>query len=791
MDTMIGNPATRPSPSVPVTDTTMDLAIAGMTCAACVRRVEKVLAAVPGVTAVAVNLATERARITGANPDLAALQKAVAKAGYDATLVRAATPPEALPPELPRLIAAAVLSAPLLLGMLHPALMLPAWAQFALATPVQFVLGWRFYRAGWFAARALSGNMDLLVALGSTAAWALSVWTWLATPHSHMLYFESSALLITFVLFGKFLETRARRGTASALRALMRLRPDTARVRRDGAETEVPTDSVRPGDLVVVRPGERVPVDGVVREGQAFLDLALLTGESRPVEAAPGIHVAAGAIDTDGHLVIETTAVGAETTLGRIVRLVENAQASKAPAQRLADRISAVFVPVVLGLAAATFAAWMVIDGDATAAALNAVAVLVIACPCALGLATPTAIVVGTGVAARHGILIRDAAALDDAHAVETVILDKTGTLTEGRPRLAAIEAVRGNAAWDAANGATTDAETTDGDMAVLRLAAALQSHSEHPLAHAVRDRAAAEGIVAPEATSFRAHAGRGVSATVEGRPLILGNARMLAEHGLAPSPVPSHATPRLDPETSPGTVPAEVSRSMGARTEKVADDTGDTVSWLAETGAAPRVLGRLAYRDTIKPGAAPAIAALRAMGLRTLMLTGDTRAAAQQVAREIGLDEVRADLLPEDKAEAVRAAGAHTAMVGDGVNDAPALAAASVGMAMATGTDVAMETAGITLMRGDPMLVPAALDIARRVTAKIRQGLAWAFVYNVLGIPLAAMGWLSPVVAGGAMALSSVSVVLNALLLRRWKPQGQIPQGQASQGWASGRARR
>ena len=460
-----------------------DLAITGMTCAACVSRVEKVLGRVPGITQVSVNLATERAHIESAvPPDTAALLRAVEKAGYGASVV---APDAPLPDtarqdrrELIELLIAAALTAPLLAGMAIPALMLPGWAQFALATPVQFWLGFRFYKAGWFAAIALSGNMDLLVALGTSAAWGLSTVTWLQSGHAHGLYFESSALLITFVRLGKWLEGRARRQTTSAMRALMKLRPETASLRRDGVETRVPIDTVRPGDVVIVRSGERIPVDGRVIEGTAGIDNAMLTGESLPIEAGPGTKVSAGAIDTDGLLAIETRAVGAETMLAKIVRLVEDAQSAKAPVQRLADRVSAVFVPVVLVIALATFGAWLGLGATPSRAVLNAVAVLVIACPCALGLATPTAIMVGTGAAARRGILIRDPAALEHAHAAQIVAFDKTGTLTEGKPRL-------------------TDIVPADGDAdAVLHLAAALQAGSEHSLARAVLE--AAKGPILP-----------------------------------------------------------------------------------------------------------------------------------------------------------------------------------------------------------------------------------------------------------------------------------------------------
>ncbi|HBK04537.1 MAG TPA: copper-transporting ATPase, partial [Acetobacteraceae bacterium] len=601
---------------------TVDLAVTGMTCAACVGRVEKVLSRVPGVTSASVNLATERAHISGTHPDLVALIKAVEKAGYGASEVRREAPPSDHSrqdrTDLMHLIAAAALSAPLLAGMAIPALMLPGWAQCVLASIVQFGLGARFYRAGWNAARALSGNMDLLVALGTSAAWGLSTWIWLRTGHAHGLYFESSALLITFVLFGKWLEARARRSTAAAITALMRLRPATARVRSDGVETDTPIAAVRVGDVVVVRPGERIPVDGRIRDGRGAIDASMLTGESLPAEHGPADTVVAGSINTDGHLVIETTAVGAETMLSRIVRLVEDAQASKAPIQRLADRVSAIFVPVVLAIALATLAGWLAIGATTATAVLYAVSVLVIACPCALGLATPTAIMVGTGLAARRGILIRDAEALERAHAVRIVAFDKTGTLTLGKPALARIVPPE-----------------------YLAAAAALQAGSEHPLAEAVR--VAASGLPLPEVSDFRTVPGLGVSGIVAGRELLLGNAGMMAERGIA----------------------------LGALAEEAAAmaQAGDSVSFLAEPS---HVLAVLGFADTVKPGAKAAIERLHAMGLRTVMLTGDGEGAAQSIASQVGIGSVRARILPADKATVVadlRSNGSVVAMVGDGIN--------------------------------------------------------------------------------------------------------------------------
>jgi Cu+-exporting ATPase len=580
--------------------------------------------------------------------------------------------------------------------------------------------------------------MDLLVALGTSAAYGLSLYLLLrhAGPGAPHLYFEASATVVTLVLLGKWLEARAKRQTTDAIRALNALRPTAARVLVDGVEQSRPIERVAVGDLVVVRPGERIPVDGVVVDGSGHVDESLITGESLPVAKAPGDSVTGGAINAEGLLRVRTCAIGSETMLARIIRMVESAQAGKAPIQRLVDRVSAVFVPVVLGIAAATFGGWLVAGAAVEPALINAVAVLVIACPCALGLATPTAIMVGTGVAARHGILIKDAEALEIAHGVTTVAFDKTGTLTEGRPALTAIEPARG----------------TDRAQ-LLGIAAALQSGSSHPLAQAVLDAARRDGIDVAPALEARALPGRGVEANVGGDAFALGSTRLLRESGADAG-------------------------ALGERADAL-EREGRTVSWLIrrarEGNEGARVVGLLAFGDTIKPGARSAVAALQALGLRTVMLTGDNAGAAHAVAAQLGIDDVRAEVLPGDKAAAVaalRSGGGQVAMVGDGINDAPALAAADVGIAMSTGTDVAMEAAGITLMRGDPRLVADALDVSRRTVAKIKQGLFWAFAYNLLGIPLAAFGLLSPMFAGAAMAFSSVSVVGNALLLRRWRPR-------------------
>jgi len=715
------------------------LQVEGMTCASCVARVEKALLKVPGVLSATVNLATEQATVSMLSTvTVAELLAAADRAGYAARGIGGSQPRAAarLPAWWPVLLSALFtlpLVAPMLLQPLGVDWMPGGWLQLALATPVQFGLGWRFYRAGWKAVRAGTGNMDLLVALGTSAAYGLS--TWLLFRHADHgmphLYFEASAAVVTLVLLGKWLEGRAKRQTTDAIRALNALRPATARVLRDGSEFEMPVAQVKVGDLVAVRPGERVAVDGEVTAGRSHVDESLITGESMPVAKTVGDRVTGGAINADGALTVRTLAVGAETTLARIIRMVESAQAGKAPIQRLVDRVSAVFVPAVLGIALLTLVGWMAVDGDWEQALINAVTVLVIACPCALGLATPTAIMVGTGVAARHGILIKDAEALEVAHAVTRVAFDKTGTLTEGRPTLVALRAAAGQHRDE-----------------VLRLAAALQQTSEHPLARAVMDRARAEGLPLPEAGDARALPGRGVEARVTGERLALGSSRLLLEAGV---------------DAAELSVEAQALQAQGR-----------TVSWLLrrdDKGAV--LLGLLAFGDAVKPAARAAVARLHALGVHTVMLTGDNRGSAEAVALELGIDDVRAEVLPGDKAavvQALRQAGEIVAMVGDGINDAPALAAADVGIAMSTGTDVAMETAGITLMRGDPRLVADALDISRRTYATIRRGLFWAFAYNVVGIPLAALGFLSPVFAGAAMALSSVSVVGNALLLRRWR---------------------
>ncbi|MBV8449713.1 MAG: copper-translocating P-type ATPase [Hyphomicrobiales bacterium] len=714
-----------------------DLAISGMTCATCSGRVETALASVPGVVDAAVNLATDRATVEGLAGVLrpADLVAAVRAAGYEAELLTGESERERqiasaeegrLRSEMRRAIVACSLSAPLLLPMFGVAL--PAWLELALATPVQFVLGWRFYVSAYKALRARSGNMDLLVSLGTSSAYFYSLYLMLAGESAGMgehLYFDASAVVIALVTLGKWLEARAKRSTTAALRALMSLRPERARVERAGGEVEVPIAELQVGDVVVVRPGERLPADGVVLFGESEVDESLLTGESLPVAKSKGDEVAGGSINGSGLLRVETRAVGDETMLARIINLVEAAQVKKAPVQRLVDRVAAVFVPIVLAIALSSFLGWWLVVGDFASGVVAAVSVMVIACPCALGLATPTALMVGTGLAAKAGILIRDAEALEEARAIDTVVFDKTGTLTEGKPEV-------------------TDVLPKYGDARrLLALAAAAQAGSEHPLARAVLEKA--RGVERPPLHEFRAHPGQGVVARVGMDRVAVGNRRLMQEQGIEIAPL------------------ADAAEALEAR--------GRTAVFVATLEPKPHLVGILALADRVKPQAAASVRRLRDDGIETILMTGDNERTANAVAAALGIPRVLAGMLPSDKAneiERLKAQGKHVAMVGDGVNDAPALATADVGIAMGTGADVALETAGIALMRGDPMLVADAIAVARATYAKIRQGLFWAFVYNLLGLPLAALGLMSPMLAGAAMALSSVSVVSNALLLRR-----------------------
>jgi Cu+-exporting ATPase len=741
--------------------TELDLAIEGMTCASCVLRIEKALKATPGVTDVAVNLATDKARVSyddkfASKEDLL---KAVAKAGYVAKLPAepkishdhnhmmmdddGGDKATALQRQKDRVILAAMLSVPLIIPMLASLfgiqLDLPAWAQFIIALPVQFWLGGRFYISSWKTIKNLGANMDLLVALGTSAAFGLSLYLWAFGEHTHgspHLYFESSAVIITLVLFGKYLETRAKLQTTAAISALQALRPETARVRKGTTEVEIPVGQVKLKDLVVVRPGEKIPVDGVIVEGQSQVDESLITGESLPVAKKAGDHVIGASVNSNGVLVIETTALGAESTLARIVRLVENAQAGKAPVQRLVDKVSAIFVPVVLVIALLTVLYWGLTTGNWELALVNGVAVLVIACPCALGLATPTSIMVGTGSAAYAGILIKDAEALETAHSVTMVVFDKTGTLTEGKPQVLGFESP----------GLT--------DQEFFRIVASLQAGSEHPLARAVVEKANFEKIEYSMAKDVKAVPGKGLEANIGGQIYAIGTAGFMNELDIDMTPLNEFATKR--------------------------ESLGETVSFVGSK-TNKKTIGALSFGDQEKSNAKETIRKLHALNVKTILLTGDNEGSARKVAQALGINEFKARVLPEGKSQFIldlKKRGEIVAMVGDGVNDAPALASANVGIAMATGTDVAMHTAGITLMRGNPLLIPDALEISRRTYSKIKQNLFWAFVYNIIGIPLAAAGLLNPVIAGGAMAFSSVSVVANALLLKKWKGESQTKKG-------------
>ncbi|WP_242463242.1 heavy metal translocating P-type ATPase [Rhodocyclus tenuis] len=775
-----------------VPEQTIELGVDGMTCAACSARLEKVLNRLPGVSA-AVDLAGERARIryVPGLADPASLALAISGAGFvgrvlDAHSGRARAEEKARKlavwrGELQRFWIAVVLSVPLVAPMLlmpfggsaHDE-WLPRWLQLALATPVQFWIGWRFYAGGWKSLRGGGANMDVLVALGSTMAWAFSAVVTLLGRHDLHVYFEASAAVITLVLLGKLLEARAKLRMSEAIEALLRLQPKTARVERDGHLLEIDADLLIPGDIFVVRPGESIPVDGEVIDGASSVDEAMLSGESMPLPKRAGDRVFAATANGEGMLRCRATGVGEHTLLAGIIRRVAEAQASKAPVQALADRISAVFVPVVCVLALLTFVGWLMVAGDLAQALVNAVAVLVIACPCALGLATPTAVAVGVGQGARAGILVRDVGALERAADLSVLVVDKTGTLTRGEPELSDIVVLgAGEAAGaagesgptplvDGAAGEETDsvAGRDGGDSvlgretagaatslapaarAMLGLAAALEQGSEHPLARAVLRRAAAEGLRLPPVSEFLAVPGRGIEARIDGRRLRLG-----APDWFAASELPQAQIDAL---------------AAGGKTVVVlADDA--------------QLLALFAVADALRETSRAAVARLRATGIRVVMLTGDNAATAAAIAAAAGIDEFRAGVLPGDKAAAVEAlkggGSLCVGMVGDGINDAPALAAADVGFAIGAGSDAAIEAADLTLVRNDLGGVSDAILLSRATRRKIRENLFFAFIYNALGLPLAAFGFLNPVVAGAAMAMSSLSVLSNSLLLRRWHP--------------------
>ncbi len=720
--------------------TVVEFSISGMTCAACSARLEKVLNRQPGMQA-NVNLASERARVRlDEGTDSSAVLAAVAKAGFSAAPVDGETrsrekaeKQRVYRSEVRHFWIAVVLSLPLvgqmffMFGEHGHQNELPRWLQLLLATPVQFWIGWRFYVGAYKALRGGGANMDVLVVLGTTMAWAYSTIVTLAGLHQHV-YFEGAAAVITLVLLGKLLEARAKARTSEAIESLIRLQPKTARVERDGVWVEMPVDVLMPGDIFQVRPGDSVPVDGVVVDGQSSLNESMLTGESMPVAKNAEDKVFAATMNGQGALRCRATGVGEHTLLAGIIRLVGEAQGSKAPVQRLADQISAVFVPVVCVIALLTFIGWWWYAGEFAQALVNAVAVLVIACPCALGLATPTAIMVGTGQGARAGILVKNAEALERAEKIKILALDKTGTLTCGMPQLTDL----------IARGAERDE--------ALMLAAALEQNSEHPLARAILSAIAIPqgyflrgAVHMPKIENFKALPGHGISGEVDGRSLRLGSPAWL---GVEADPVV------LDLQRM-----------------------GKTVIVLTE---GDRVLALFAIADALRPTSRLAVEKLRQRGIRVVMLTGDNAATAAAIAHEAGIDEFRAGVLPGDKAAAIaelKAAGGLVAMVGDGINDAPALAAADVSFAIGAGSDVAVEAADLTLIRSDLLGVVDAIELSAATLGKIRQNLFFAFIYNILGIPLAAAGMLNPVVAGAAMAMSSVSVVSNSLLLKRWRP--------------------
>ncbi len=754
--------------------------VRGMHCAACVGKVERALTSVPGVESASVNLATEQAAVVfdPARTDLARLRAAVAAAGYELAEARPdRVPGEAVDGERAareaaqrreklKFVVGAVLSAPVLLGgMSHvlpwvPGVLQNPWVQLVLATPVQVWVGWQFHRGFVHDLRYRTASMSTLVSIGTSAAYlwsvAVTVWPHAFMRHGAMTYYDVSAVVITLVVLGRWLEARARGRTSEAIRRLMSLAPRAARVIRDGVEMDVPTAEVRVGDFVRIRPGERVPVDGVVTEGASTVDESMLTGESLPVEKAPESSVFAGTVNRTGSFVFRAARVGSETTLARIIKLVAEAQGSRAPIQRLADRVAAVFVPIVLVIAALTFIAWWLFGPEPAGllALANAVAVLVIACPCAMGLATPTAIMVATGRGAEFGVLIKSAATLELLHRVDTVVFDKTGTLTVGRPAVTDVIPVGPAVGVRAAGGAAAEAsgEMTAADE-ILALAAAAEQASEHPLGEAVVARAKERGLALPPMREFSTVAGQGIDAmTTDGR-VLLGNRTLMDARGIDVD-VLAPGVQRLAAE-------------------------GKTVIYVAFAG---QVLGVIAVADVPKPEAKSVVAALKRLGVSVAMLTGDHRLTAEAIARQAGLDRVLAEVLPEDKARAIKvlqAEGRRVAMVGDGINDAPALAQADVGIAMGSGTDVAIDAADVTLMRGDLNGVVTAIELSRSTIRVIRENLVWAFGYNTILIPVAAgvlyPVWgvlLSPILAGSAMAFSSVSVVTNSLRLKRWRPQ-------------------
>lgn len=724
----------------------VELGLKGMSCAACAARIEKTLSKTPGVFRANVNLATETATVeyNSAEIEIRDIIKAVRKIGYDA-YEKTETTDDREKAEREReirhlrnlVMISAILAAPLLFSMIimmlghHAGILANPWFQLAMAAPVQFVIGYRYYKGAYHALKSGSANMDVLVAMGTSAAFFYSLYNSITQP-SHMihdyLYFEASAVLITLITFGKYLEAIAKGKTSEAIKKLMGLAPKTARVVKNGREIDIPVEQLEVGDVIIVRPGERVPIDGIIIEGYSSVDESMLTGESIPVEKHVGDEVVGATINKTGTFKFKATKVGRDTALAQIIKLVEDAQGSKAPIQKLADSISGVFVPVVMGIALITFLVWYLVIGDFQAGLINAVSVLVIACPCALGLATPTSVMVGTGKGAENGVLIKGGEHLERAHRINAMVLDKTGTITKGKPEVTDVIPV-GN----------MDSET------LLTFAAVAEKNSEHPLGEAIVNKAKQETLNLTEPEEFEAIPGHGIYAKIQGKTVFFGNRRLMSTRN----------------------IPTDGIEKLLAKLE----DEGKTAMIMAVNG---KLEGIIAVADTVKENSKAAIDELKHLGIEVWMITGDNRRTANAIARQVGIEHVLAEVLPENKAkevEKLKKQGKITAMVGDGINDAPALAAADVGIAIGTGTDVAMEASDITLMSGELKGIITAIKLSRATMRNIRQNLFWAFIYNTLGIPFAALGYLSPTIAGGAMAFSSVSVVTNALRLRKFKP--------------------
>ncbi len=715
----------------------IEFSLGGMSCAACAARIEKVLGKASGVLKAGVNFATHTATVEYDKNQISPTEliELVTRAGYSAQILQGVDR-QGEDQEIRSLaklaLVATILTSPLLVTMFFMmvgqdgGIFTNPWFQFVLATPVQFLIGYRYYRGAYHALRGGGANMDVLIAMGTSSAYFYSLYNLFVNPDVH-LYFEASAMIITLITLGKYLEAVARGRTSQAIKKLMGLQPKTARVIREGREEDLPIELVEVGEIIVVRPGERIPTDGEVKEGYSSVDESMLTGESIPVEKKAGDKVVGATINKTGSFKFQATKVGKDTALAQIIRMVEEAQGSKAPIQKLADQISGVFVPVVIVIALVTFALWY-FWGDFTAGLINAVSVLVIACPCALGLATPTSVMVGTGKGAEHGILIKGGEHLERAHRIDAIVLDKTGTITQGQPQVTDLLSFGEQSSQE-----------------LLALAAATEKNSEHPLGEAIVNKAKELELSVAEAEDFQAIIGHGIAAKVEGQQILLGNRRLMEQN--------------------------KISIARGAEALNEFEASGKTAMLMAIDGS---LAGIIAVADTVKEHSQAAIAALHKLGLEVWMITGDNQLTAQAIASQVGIEHVLAEVLPQHKAEEVeklKSQGKITAMVGDGINDAPALAAADVGIAIGTGTDVAMEAADITLMGGDLRGIVTAIQLSRATMGNIKQNLFWAFLYNSLGIPFAALGFLSPVIAGAAMALSSVSVVSNALRLRWFRP--------------------